>query len=611
MKRITKSLMGLLLSLFMFVSSGLLVSANTPNVIRHEGYSRENVAENVAKKHFSNANKVIIVNRDKFPDAISATNISQGKYPVLYTHAHTVSDSTLEFLKTMDLDEVYILGGKLSVNESVVSKLDSELGVEVTRVAGRSRYDANVAAIEKNFDKANHVVIASGEVYADALYGVSYANTINAPVVLTKTNNLEASTVELLKGLGVRKVTIIGGTLTVTNKVEQQLEGLGISHERIAGRNRYIGSAEVASASYPNPNNLVVASGEGFADALVSAPIAQKFNAPIILVKSESMESVVETYITESKSQLKNVYIQGGKLTISENMFYTISDLAETVITTTQVVEKEDIPYEVERRPNPDLYVGKEKVYQKGELGIRETHIEITYQDGEEIDRKEISTKVTKDPIKEIIEFGTKELGVSERVDVILSRSKEDAYLYAIEEKWDDYFDEYELIDFTSEELEALNNSVDVELLNEEFRKIINNHRESLGRQPLVYTSRYYPQTEQLANEFADYGHIRIEGYPPHTRPNGKPTHSLFENLNDWMLWGENLAMEVYFYNPYKSISEKYLAERFFDMWYNSSGHRENMEHPDFNEFTLAIKTGHIEPYGQAVIAVKILTQGY
>ena len=162
---------------------------------------------------------MIIVNREKYPDAISATNISQGRYPVLYTHAHTVSESTIELLKTMDLDQVYVLGGTLSVNESVVSELTNKIGVKVTRLAGRSRYDANSSAIAANYKKKDHVVIASGEVFADALYGVSYANTINAPVVLTKTNNLEDSTVKLLKDLGVKTATIIGGELTVTKAV--------------------------------------------------------------------------------------------------------------------------------------------------------------------------------------------------------------------------------------------------------------------------------------------------------------------------------------------------------------------------------------------------------
>lgn len=135
----------------------------SPLVTRYQGYSRENVAESIADAHFSDAKKVIIVNRDKFSDAISATNISQGRYPVLYTHSHKISESTIELLKTMSLDQIYILGGTLSIQDSVVSELTKEMGVKVTRLAGRSRYDANASAVSANYDKKEHVVIASGE----------------------------------------------------------------------------------------------------------------------------------------------------------------------------------------------------------------------------------------------------------------------------------------------------------------------------------------------------------------------------------------------------------------------------------------------------------------
>lgn len=303
-----------------------------PEIARYEGYSRENVAENVARAHFWDSNKVILVNRDKFPDAISATNISKGRYPVLYTHTGHVSESTLEFLKEMTLDEIFILGGTLSVNDSVIHQLSSEVGVKVTRLAGRSRYDANVSAIESNYTNEEHVVIASGEVFSDALYGVSFANTIGAPVVLTKTNNIEASTVELLNNLGVEKATIIGGTLTVTQEVEKQLENIGIHHERIAGRNRYIGSAEVANSAYENPEAVIMASGEVFSDALVSAPLAQKLNVPILLVRSNRLEAEVEQYLVDKSHSIDKVYILGGLITISEKNKEAIKELTSYMI---------------------------------------------------------------------------------------------------------------------------------------------------------------------------------------------------------------------------------------------------------------------------------------
>ncbi len=319
------ALLVLILTMVLSVTPEVHANSNpTLNIQRYEGYSRDNVAENVAKAHFKDSKKVILVNREKFPDAISATNISQGRYPVLYTHQGHVSEGTIQLIQSMPLDEIFILGGELSVKQSVIDQLESATNAKVTRVAGRSRYDANVSAVRENFSQKNHVVIASGEVYADALYGVSYANTIEAPVILTNANQLAPSSVELLTDLQVKKATIIGGPLTVTAEVEKQLNQLGISSDRIAGRNRYIGSAEVASASYQTPSDLVIASGESFSDALVSAPLAQKLDAPILLVRSNRMEPLVEKYITGNLPTIQNIYIQGGPRTIEPSLLDTI-----------------------------------------------------------------------------------------------------------------------------------------------------------------------------------------------------------------------------------------------------------------------------------------------
>lgn len=391
------------------VKQGTTEETVTPNVVRYEGRSREDVAERVASAQFKDSNKVIIVNREKFPDAISATNISQGAYPVLYTRTENVSDSTLKLLETMTLDEIYVLGGELSVNNSVIKQLEEATDVKVTRIAGRNRYDANVSAVEEYFDAASHVVIASGEVYSDALYGVSFANTIDAPVVLSNTSVLQASTVELLEKLGTKTATIIGGALTVTEDVENQLEELGIEHSRIAGRNRYIGSAEVASVAYDNPENIVIASGEVFSDALVSAPLAQKLNAPILLVRENRMEEVVEQYLASIRVGLDNVYIQGGPLTIRpavENRIKSLStyDKATNIVPVQTMTKK----FEVIEREDSNLPVGETKVIQEGQDGYQIIYYEVVYINNKEWSRTEIERKEVA-PINEIINIGTAE----------------------------------------------------------------------------------------------------------------------------------------------------------------------------------------------------------
>lgn len=337
------------------------VVVSEPVVERHQGTDREEVAINVAEKHFSDAEKAIIVNQDKYTDAISATNISQGEYPVLYTRADKLGDKTLLSLGKMEnLKEIYLLGGTTSIGESIESRLTEAFSdITITRIDGADRFEANAKAIRETFmveadgddgevkDKmtSDHVVIASGETYTDALYGVSYANTINGPIILSKTDRLVDESVQLIKDLGASKVTIVGGPNTVNESLIEQLEELGISEEninRIAGATRYDGSAEVARESYESPETVLIASGDIFTDALVSAPLAQKLDAPILLVRANSIVDEVEKYLNDGIDKIKTIYIQGGPVTVSEANAETIKRAASNIIQAEVTVQAVD-----------------------------------------------------------------------------------------------------------------------------------------------------------------------------------------------------------------------------------------------------------------------------
>ena len=318
------------------------VVVSEPEVFRYGGLDREEVAINVAKDHFKEAEKVIIVNQDMFPDSISATNISQGEYPVLYTRAGQLGSKTFNYLGDMtNLKEIYLLGGTTSINDSIVTQLTDRFGstVDITRIDGKDRFEANTNAIRKgyadedgNVIKHDHVVIATGEIYTDALYGVSFANSIDAPIVLSKTDRLVDSTIQLLKDMGTSKITIIGGTNSVNHSIFDQLVSGGFrpqSIERIAGETRYDGSVEVARETFTEgPVNVLIASGDVHTDALVSAPLAQKLNGPIILVRKDSTVDEVKAYLKEIAPTVENIYIQGGTSTVNKANENEIKELA-------------------------------------------------------------------------------------------------------------------------------------------------------------------------------------------------------------------------------------------------------------------------------------------
>ena len=152
-------------------------------------------------------------------------------------------------------------------------------------------------------------------------------------------------------------------------------------------------------------------------------------------------------------------------------------------------------------------------------------------------------------------------------------------------------FDTYK--DTTKEEIEELYSSIDYTLLNEEFGKLINQYRESLGLSSLDYFEEYKEGSEMIAKELADYGFIVPMGQYPHTLPsNNDITLTIFKGIDEEMYYrglGENLSLIYTYNNPYKLVSEKYLAEEYFDGWLHSEGHRLNMEKGYYKGYSLAI----------------------
>lgn len=73
---------------------------------------------------------------------------------------------------------------------------------------------------------------------------------------------------------------------------------------------------------------------------------------------------------------------------------------------TVQVKEKE-VAYKVTEELSPDLLKGEKEIKQKGQNGFDAVSYEVTYTNGKETNRKELSRKTTK-PVNEIVRVGTK-----------------------------------------------------------------------------------------------------------------------------------------------------------------------------------------------------------
>lgn len=92
--------------------------------------------------------------------------------------------------------------------------------------------------------------------------------------------------------------------------------------ERLSGSNRYETSVKISQSGWTSSKNVVIASGEDFADALCAVPLAKKLNAPIILTGSKNIEDCAVKEI--SRLGAVKVYIAGGKAAVSDSVKDTI-----------------------------------------------------------------------------------------------------------------------------------------------------------------------------------------------------------------------------------------------------------------------------------------------
>lgn len=84
---------------------------------------------------------------------------------------------------------------------------------------------------------------------------------------------------------------------------------------RLAGATRYDTSAEISKNGWGQSDYAVIATGENFPDALASAPLAKKYNAPIILTNPDYLSDQSKNELKRLK--VKSVFIIGGTGAIS------------------------------------------------------------------------------------------------------------------------------------------------------------------------------------------------------------------------------------------------------------------------------------------------------
>ncbi|GAA2227247.1 cell wall-binding repeat-containing protein [Herbiconiux moechotypicola] len=165
-----------------------------------------------------------VASGEGFADALAGGAVAgAGKGPVLLTPKGGVTAEVKAELERLKPGKIVVLGGAGTVSDAVVTELQGI--APTTRVAGADRFATAVEASKSVFGaNTRNVYIASGETFPDALSASAAAAASHGPLLLVAKDGIPASVVAELKRLNPRKITVVGGPNTVSDRVVTELK---------------------------------------------------------------------------------------------------------------------------------------------------------------------------------------------------------------------------------------------------------------------------------------------------------------------------------------------------------------------------------------------------
>lgn len=292
------------------------------------GATRYDTAVDVSKQ-FASATHVVIATGGNYPDALAGAPLAYKMgAPLLLAGPAGLSEAALAEVKRLGATNAVILGGTGAVPEAVRSQLTAA-GMpagNIVRIAGADRYDTSrLIALKLQAVSGGGSVplafVATGANFPDALAAAGVAAKMGAPILLVKGDAVPPATASAMGALGVADTVVLGLEGAISSGVAAQLP----SPERLGGADRFGTAASVAawavdtSGSGFLAQDLVVATGDNFPDALASGAFAATIDAPTLLV-SEDVPASTSTFIAARKASVQKLYVIGGTSAVSTNV---------------------------------------------------------------------------------------------------------------------------------------------------------------------------------------------------------------------------------------------------------------------------------------------------
>ncbi len=170
------------------------------------GDNRFETAELIAQQLESDSKEAVVALGMDFPDALAvAPYAAKEGMPILLTKKNSLPESTEDALS--DINKTIVVGGSDVVNESVYNQLSDDR----IRLAGYDRFSTAEEIMNYFGDGAKTGYVANGLGFADALTGAVLAAKNDAPLILSKKNELSASMEKSIDAQQLNRFVLLGG----------------------------------------------------------------------------------------------------------------------------------------------------------------------------------------------------------------------------------------------------------------------------------------------------------------------------------------------------------------------------------------------------------------
>ncbi|WP_419933322.1 cell wall-binding repeat-containing protein [Candidatus Poriferisodalis sp.] len=302
------------------------------------------IAEAVAAEAGGSLEWVVLVSGERWTDAVVAAPLAGARNaPVLLTPPHELRHDALEFLQRVGVSLALVVGPDATggvhgpgrgVAESVLADL-AAAGIAPQRVTGVDRHHTSrvVAATygpRTMGDLGSTAIVASGEVFADALVAGPFAARGHHPVLLTPPDELYPEVARYLQSVRIEHVVLMGGTAALSEAVEQSIKDLGINVTRVAGATRYdtaVKAAELAADRYTSTagepcfatSTVGIARARVPFDSFSAAPLLARLCAPLVLADPKQIPPDTAAYLDAAREAHDTVDLRvfGGDAAVS------------------------------------------------------------------------------------------------------------------------------------------------------------------------------------------------------------------------------------------------------------------------------------------------------